>query len=170
MENTTVDTGLRARESLAPNGGLPAPSRLTPAQGMQGDNRVSQESTQRQVSQRDYLQLLLAQNRRLENLEQENRKLLAERDVLNEKYQAQLQIVKALKSEGVNTEAQVGPSVLRLPEATADKELPMIDAAEFQPVQEQPQGSRLQKSASAVTTTVKSSAARCGRKFLAIMT
>jgi len=133
---------------------------------------------QAQVTQRDYLQLLLAQERRLENLEKENRKLLAERDVLNEKLKAQLQIVARLQSDQTSVK-QIRSKADN--HSTQLDELPMIDAAEFQPIQEIEQESVLTQSYKVVSGTtsalgsslgssMKISATWCGKKVASILT
>ena len=131
------------------------------------------------VPQRDYLQLMLVQLRRVENLEQENRKLLAERDVLNEKYQEQLQIVTALKAEkilGRSSKQGMNKSRVKSSKTQALKELPAIDAAEFQPLQDQSdtgltQGYKaIANTTAALGSSVKSSASWCGKKVVAILT
>jgi len=120
----------------------------------------------------------------VEDLEQENRKLLAERDVLNEKYQEQLKIVTALKTEKVRNHR--GPQTSKknqgrsLSKTTAIHELPEIDAAEFQPVQEESESGLAQSYkvvadttaalGNAVGNSVKSSASWCGKKVVAILT
>lgn len=143
---------------------------------LENDSQVSGATpgAHAQLTQRDYLQLLLAQERRLENLEQENRKLLVERDVLNEKLQAQLQIVAALQSDNKSVK-QLKPKVDR--RSTHIDELPMIDAAEFQPLQDIAHESVLTQSykvvsgtTSALGNSMKTSATWCGKKVVSILT
>ena len=96
--------------------------------------------TQSPVSQRDYLHLMLVQLRRVEDLEQENRKLLAERDVLNEKYQEQLKIVTSLKVEKARVRSSKKSTNAGTAKSSSQNsnidELPAIDAAEIQPLQD----------------------------------
>ena len=132
--------------------------------------------SQSPVPQREYLQLLLAQLRRMEDLEQENRKLLAEREVMNEKYQAQLKIVAALKAENTNRHVSINGKLESMSQTAID-ELREIDAAEFQPVQETANNTGIAQGYKAITNTtaalgssVKSSAGWCGRKVVAILT
>lgn len=164
-------------------------TQLHPAAGSHGS----------QATQRDYLQLLLAQERRLDNLEQENRKLLTERDVLNEKYQAQLQLVEALTVlQGVDANKPAATKAASKPvqrdikkraplknvrpkntsqTSVTIEELPMIDASEFQPAQPVLVESVVDKGRKAVTdvttvtaSTVKTSAVWCGKKIVSILT
>jgi len=137
-------------------------SRLPARTGIYGSNSVSQK---------DYIQLLLVQERRLENLQMENRKLASERDFLNEKYQAQLQINKASKLQS-HANLAAGEE-----QAGELDELPMIDASEFQPVKEQPvlsQRQQLQLNVSEklepVTSAAKATSLWCGRKLFALLT
>ena len=132
--------------------------------------------SQSPVPQREYLQLLLAQLRRVEDLEQENRKLLAERGVMNEKYQAQLKIVAALKAENTNRHVSINGKLESMSQTAID-ELPEINAAEFQPAQETANNTGIAQGYKAITNTtaalgssVKSSAGWCGRKVVAILT
>ena len=137
--------------------------------------------TQSPVSQRDYLQLMLVQLRRVEDLEQENRKLLAERDVLNEKYQEQLKIVTSLKAEKARVRSSKKSSSARKAKTSTQTsnidELPAIDAAEFQPVQDMSTDNGLTQGYKVVADTTaalgssfKSSASWCGKKVVSILT
>ena len=137
--------------------------------------------TQSPVSQRDYLQLMLVQLRRVEDLEQENRKLLAERDVLNEKYQEQLKIVTSLKVEKARVRSSKkstnSSTAKSSPQTSNIDELPAIDAAEFQPLQDMSTNNGLTQGYKVVADTTaalgnsfKSSASWCGKKVVSILT
>ena len=134
--------------------------------------------TQSPVSQRDYLRLMLVQLRRVEDLEQENRKLLAERDVLNEKYQEQLKIVTSLKAEKARVRSSKKSSNARTSKSSSNiDELPAIDAAEFQPLQDMSTNNGLTQRYKVVADTTaalgnsfKSSASWCGKKVVSILT
>jgi len=121
---------------------------------------------------------MLVQLRRVEDLEQENRKLLAERDVLNEKYQEQLKIVTALKAEKARVRSsKKSTNAKSSPQTSSIDELPAIDAAEFQPVQDTSTNNGLTQGYKVVADTTaalgnsfKSSASWCGKKVVSILT
>jgi len=110
---------------------------------------------------------------------EENRKLLSERDVLNEKYQEQLRIVEVLQSEKSLhcSLEQTSSENQRKVQTSSIDELPAIDASEFRPLRDQSgnggltQGYKVvAETTAALSSTVKSSASWCGKKVVSILT
>ena len=143
------------------------------------DSAGLEKSTLSSIPQTDYVQLMMLQLHRLENLERENRKLLAERDLLREKYYEQLQIVETLKSEKAPDHGSTYPSnkgsSTSSPQMPAIEDLPAIDPAEFRPLRSNE--NVLTRACKLVAGTpaalggsVKSSVSWCGKKVISILT
>ncbi len=128
--------------------------------------------------QSDYLKLLWSQERRVESLKRDNRELTSERDLLQRRCAAQLEVIDALKA---------GRNVVRMPVSSSNdgarkrsiqlEDMPEFDAAEFQPIDDAPYVSILEKLSRPILNSFKSLSAALklsgvwmAKKIFAILT